>query len=128
MISERLHKLFLLSIPLFIVHGIEEYLTGFYNVDDILFGHLSPDISQSAFAIFQVLWWIFLITIYKLSKSKYGFNLMIFVGLIYIFELHHLIHALFIEKAYYPGVITAIGFPIFTLFFWKELIKNRRKT
>lgn len=125
MTFDKLRNIFLLSIPLFILHGMEEYITGFYKVDDILFGHITPNIAQPAFAIFQVLWWILLVVIYKLSKKKWGFKLTLFAGLIYIFELHHLIHALFIEKSYYPGVLTATIFPIFAFLFWKQVFSRR---
>lgn len=126
MTSNKLRMIFLLSIPFFIIHGIEEYITGFYKVDVLLFGHLSPNISQPAFILFQILWWILLIIIFKLTKTKRNFNLMIIVGFIYIFELHHLIHTFFIEKAYYLGTITALVFPFFTFFFWKEFLRTRR--
>ena len=99
---------------------------GFYKVDEILFGRLSPNISQPAFAIFQLIWWILLIKIYKSTKRKWSASLAFFVGFIYLFEFHHLVHTFFIEKAYYTGSVTALGFPIFALFYWKELLKRKR--
>ena len=123
----RLKKLYFFSIPVFIIHGIEEYFTGFDRVDDILFGRLSPDISQTAFVAFQLSWWILLISIaHGLSKGKWGLKIFVAIGLIYIFEFGHLIHAV-LEKAYYPGMITALAFPLIAFSYWKELIKNWRK-
>ena len=33
MISTKLKNIFLISIILFITHGVEEFFTGFYNID-----------------------------------------------------------------------------------------------
>ncbi len=123
MISIRLRNIFLLSIPLFVVHGIEEYLTGFYKVDDILFGHLTESVAQPAFIIFQVIWWFLLLIIANQINQKWAFKALIIVGITYMLEVHHLIHAL-IAKGYYPGATTALLFPFIAFFFWKEIIKR----
>ncbi len=126
MISSKIKNIFLFSIPLFIAHGTEEYFTGFYKVDDIIFGHLRQEAAQPAFLTLQIIWWVMLIiTGLKLITSKWAFRIMIFVGLVYIFEIHHLIHA-FVLKAYYPGVITALVFPLVAFLFWKEMIRIYR--
>lgn len=110
------------------IHGIEEYFTGFYKIDDILFGHLPVYISQPTFVIFQLLWWTLLITIgTKMNKRTFNTGLLTAIGLVYIFEAHHLIHAFFIEKSYYPSVVTALAFPVVAFFYWKELLKNWSK-
>lgn len=127
MITKNLRKIFLFSIPLFMLHGSEEYLTGFYKVDDILFGRLNPEISQMAFIVFQLsLWSLLILTGLKAFGTKWTNRLIVLAGVIYIFEAQHLIHA-FIDKVYYPGSYTALIFPIFAVIFWREFIKNRGK-
>ena len=124
MSSKKLLTIFVFSIPLFITHGIEEYFTGFYKVDDILFGRLSPDISQTAFTAFQLFWWTLLVAIaVGMSKGKLGFKMAVVIGLVYIFELQHLLHA-FLDKAYFPGMVTALAFPLIAFLYWKVLIKK----
>lgn len=128
MISSKLKKIFTISIPVFVVHGLEEYFTGFYRVDPhfkFFFGILDTmSVSQSTFLVFQIMLWLALAVFALLVTSeKWRFRLMMLPGLIYIYELHHFWSA-FDEGGYYPGVITALAFPIIGFFFWKELWVN----
>ena len=127
MISQKLKNIFLLSIPLFIAHGIEEYLTGLYKVDSHVksmfgyFEHLAP--LQATFLIFQIMLWLLLIVSYLLIRSeKWQLWLMIIPGVIFIYELHHFYKA-FDVGGYYPGLITALLFPVIGGFYWKEWVK-----
>ncbi|MBY0473342.1 HXXEE domain-containing protein [Patescibacteria group bacterium] len=130
MITNKLKYIFALSIPLFIAHGIEEYLTGFYNLDqwdEWIFGLLPfTSIHQAMFATFQVMFWLLLlVSLILLFSERTRLYALGLVGVIYIFELHHLVKALF-SGGYYPGLITALLFPIVAFFFWREFIKNKR--
>ena len=127
MLSKRIHNLFLISIVLFITHGLEEYFTGFYNVDNIfkfvfhVFENMS--IPQAIFFLFQIMWWSLLIISYLLIfKKNWILVLLTIYALVFIFEIHHIIKAV-IYWEYYPGSITAIFFPVLGFFYWKELIK-----
>ncbi len=81
---------------------------------------------QSTFLLFQIMIWLFLIIfLFLITNEKWQLRLMIIPGLIYIFELHHLWKAL-IAWGYYPGLITAIAFPIVGFLFWKELLKHNK--
>jgi small-conductance mechanosensitive channel len=42
---------------------------------------------------------------------------------VYISELHHIWKAV-VSWSYYPGLITALAFPVIGFFFWRELIKS----
>jgi hypothetical protein len=131
MISKKLKTIFALSIPIFIAHGLEEYLVGFYNVDNIFKFVFRPfeimTVLQATFLLFQIMIWLLLIISFLLiSNEKWKLRLMIIPGLVYIFELHHIWKALILWD-YYPGVITAIIFPIIGFLFWKELFKNWKK-
>jgi len=126
--SNKLKFLFLVSIPIFIVHGVEEYVTGFYNVDshaNFLFGYFyTLPTPQATFLLFQVMLWLALvISALLISGEKWRLRLMVVPGLIYIYELHHFWKAIEIG-GYYPGVLTALAFPIVGLFYWGELLKN----
>ncbi|MDP3784650.1 MAG: HXXEE domain-containing protein [bacterium] len=128
MISQKLKNIFFISIPVFIAHGSEEYFNGFYNVDSIFkfFFHYfdSMSIPQATFLLFQIMIWLALIIVaFLITSQKWQLRLMVIPGLIYIFELHHIWKAL-MSGGYYPGVITAIAFPIIGFLFWKELLKN----
>ena len=128
MISKKLKLLFLLSIPLFITHGLEEYFTGFFNIDPIfkfVFQYFeNMTVFQATFLLFQIMLWLFLITFFFLILGgKWPLRLMVILGVVLIFELHHIIRTI-VEWSYYPGTITALLFPILAFFFWKELINN----
>ncbi|HLD04667.1 MAG TPA: HXXEE domain-containing protein [Candidatus Nanoarchaeia archaeon] len=131
MITKKLQTLFLFSIPLFIAHGLEEYFTGFYLVDPIFKFALGPLLtlptSQATFLLFQLMLWLLLIISYIILKQGRALLIfMTFIGLIFIFELHHLLEAIF-SMNYYPGTLTALLFPILGFFYWKELIQNWKK-
>ena len=128
MISSRLKNIFILSILVFIAHGLEEYFTGLYNVDshvEFMFGYFNtlPNL-QAIFFLFQIMFWFTLIIFALLiSGEKWQLRLMIIPGLVYIYELYHFWKAISVG-GYYPGLITALMFPVIAFFFWKELIRN----
>ncbi len=128
MITSRLKTIFALSIPLFIAHGIEEILTGFYAVDAwdaYLFQPFAQlPLHGVMFVTFQLMLWLLLVVfLVLLLGEKWRFRLLAVIGVVYIFELHHPIKAL-LAGGYYPGLITSLLFPILAFFFWKEWIKN----
>ncbi len=127
--TKRLHNLFVLAIPLFIVHGLEEYFTGFYKIDaSFLYtiGRLSNNTAKT-FLFFQVMVWLVLAATAALRLPKrWTLALLTFWGIVMIFELHHVYEAL-ILGGYYPGLVTALLFAIIGYFYWKELIKNYKQ-
>lgn len=132
MITTRLKTIFALSIPLFIAHGVEEFITGFYNVDAWDQAIFSPIASLSVhgamFATFQIMLWLLLIvSLLLLINERTRLYMLGIVGLIYLFELHHVVKAITVG-GYYPGLLTAVFFPIFAYFFWKEWLHVRSIT
>src|SRR3989344_5164662 len=124
MISTKLKTIFGLSIPLFIAHGIEEFLTGFYNLDawdQAIFAPLaSLSVHGAMFLTFQIMFWLLLIISFLLLRGeRVQFYLLALLGVIYIFELHHIVKAI-LAGGYYPGLITSLAFPVVAVFFWKE--------
>ena len=127
MISKKLLNLFLLSTVLFIAHGIEELITGLYQVDShvkFMFSFvdkLTP--IHGAFLVFQIMLWLTLIISYLLLRGpKWQLRLMFIPAIIFIYELHHLYKAV-TTGGYYPGLITALLFPVIGFYFWKELLR-----
>ncbi len=128
MISKKLRTIFLISIPLFVAHGLEEYFTGFYNVDSIFQFIIQPldkmSFSQGAFLEFQILFWLLLVIAFFLLQSrKTALYLMTILGVFFILELEHIAKAV-ISGNYYPGLVTATLFPFIGFFYWKELLRE----
>lgn len=127
MISKKLKNIFFFAIILFILHTLEEYFTGFYNVDPLLFkplGQILPISSQMAFIVFQIIWIFLLIMSYRLKASrKLLLIVSIFWGIVLVLELEHLYQA-FSFGRYTPGLVTSLLFPVVSFFYWKELLKN----
>ena len=126
----RLRKLFLVSIPLFIAHGLEEIFTGFSNIDQqvgFVFSKLVelPDI-QALFVLMQIMLWLTFVIVYLSFRGpKWQLRLMFLLGLVLIYELHHLYNAIRVG-GYYPGLITALFLYVLGFFFWKELLRIRK--
>jgi len=130
MVSNKLRNIFLISIPLFILHGIEELLTKFYDIYPLLnfkwTENIFQSIPQATFFFFQIMWWLLLIVAYILLKKDRGtIYLMTFVGLIYIYEITHILSAV-VTQGYTPGFTTGLVFPFIAFFYWKELLNNWR--
>ncbi len=127
MISKKIQNLFLISIFLFIAHGLEEYFTGFYNVDSLFyfaFRHFeNMSVFQAAFLVFQIMLWVLLVISYLLIFKKNWLSALLTIpAIVSTVEIHHLIKAV-IHQGYYPGSVTAFVLFIFGFFYWKELIK-----
>lgn len=130
--TTKLKNLFLLSIILFILHGTEELITGFYNIDPqvkAMFSFVEKMTPfHAAFLVFQIMLWLVLAVSYLLLQGeKWQLRLMAIPGLVMIYELYHIYKSITLGS-YYPGLITALFFPIIGYFFWKELIKNYKLT
>lgn len=126
--TKKLKTIFAISIPLFIVHGLEEYFSGYYiqsGFYSFVFEPLGKMTNpESIFWLFQIMFLLLLIiSSLLLISEKWRLRVMIIPGLVYLFEIQHLLNAL-VHWGYYPGAITAIAYPIIAFFFWQELIEN----
>lgn len=131
MISSRLKLIFGLSLPLFALHGLEEYLTGFYRQDAwdaVVFAPImSMNAHKAMFATFEIMLVLLLtISFLLLLGERWRIWLLAVLGLIYVFEVHHIVKALQ-AGGYYPGLITALVFPVVAYFFWREWLKVYQK-
>lgn len=131
MISNKLKTIIFLSAPFFVLHQTEEYLTKFYQIDDLsrfAFQLFEPMGSlQATFLLFEIMTIVLFIVSYLFLKGgKAILALAILFGSVFIFELHHLVKAIQ-TGGYYPGIVTAIFIYILGFFYWKELLINWRK-
>lgn len=129
MISKNLQFLFLLSLFLITVHGIEETLTGFRHSDSFVvsLANYFNTTPETFYWVFHIIWWTLLPTAYVfLRKSTVILPLLTLFSVVFAFELHHVAKALIVNQ-YYPGMITAFFYPILGIFFYSELIRNWRQ-
>lgn len=127
MLTKRLKIIFGLSIPLFILHGIEEIRTGFYEanaVNEFIFRPLERMSEHEVmFITFQIMFWLLLVVAFLMTISeRWRLRMMFVLGVVYIVELHHVWKAI-VVGGYYPGLYTSLLFPVVGFFFWKELVK-----
>ena len=130
MISDKLKHIFLLSLLLIYAHGVEEIITGFqYSDSFIVYGaNLSNTTPEIFYWVSHLIWWLSLPILFLLfNKSRLGLLLMTLYGLIFFIELHHPIKGILIGS-YYPGMITAMLYPIFGIFYWKQIIIDWKMT
>ena len=122
MISSRLKNIFALSIPVFIIHGSEEYFTGLYNFDSFYQSFSNPKI-VFVFIVLVLLNISLIVSYILIQKNKGVFILSFLLGLLFIYQLVHIYKAIIIG-GYYPGLYTSLIFPILGYFYWREFIKN----
>ncbi len=117
-------KIYFSLFWLFLAHAVEEYLTRFYEVDQII-ATLSSNLLVSQQTIFfwvQALWLGLLMSIHHLSK-RYEIPrwLLGIIGIVFIVELSHLVPAVLAWR-YYPGLVTSLAIIAFGFFYWKTLL------
>ena len=128
MASKKLKLLFAISIPIFMVHGLEELWTNFYSVDThyhALIGALhGMPVYKATFLLFNVMTWLWLITsLLLITNPKWQLRLAFLPMVLYVFELHHLID---IARAlrYTPGAITGLAFPFLAVLYGRQWLRD----
>ena len=127
--TNKLVNIFFLSTLLIIAHMLEEWFSGFYNIFPFILYlvYLFQTTQRAVFGTFILMSWLLLFVILGfLSGRKWIRIILCIFGIIFIFELHHPIRAIF-AGTYYPGAITGAVFPFLGFFFWRELLKNWKK-
>lgn len=113
---------------LFVLHGTEEYFTGFYNVDGLFLWIMRPFQGLASldvlFLLFQIIFWLLLGLVF-ITKMYGRLSIIVLLTLIFVFELHHILRTVFL-RAYYPGTITSLFFPVIGFLMWKAFLKARR--
>lgn len=127
--SKKIKKLFLWSLLLVYLHGIEELVRGFQDIDIFMIslGKLVGLTSAQFYWAFHTLWWVSLPTLYILFKdSKKGIIAFRLYSFAFIIELHHLIKAILLNN-YYPGLATSLLYIILGVFYWKQTYLDSKK-
>ena len=110
----------LIATLLLVAHATEEYLSKFYDIDSSV-QFLASNIGTTplvALVLVHLVLALFLLILVFNQKNKLLFAVL---GLILLFESHHIIESVLIGS-YYPGVITAVLIVVFCFFFWRRFI------
>ena len=124
MTSKRLDPLFLAALILIYLHGLEEVLAGFQHIDSFMEfgGRLFNTSTENFYWFSHLLWWLAVPVIFLIFRKKpIILPLLALFGAVFFIETHHLVKSLLVQS-YYPGMITAFLYPIFGIYFYKELI------
>lgn len=120
-----------LSILLFVPHGLEEYFTGLYKVDNqtkYILEVLHINNYAAAFLATQIIFWILLLIAYSLVyKNKLVLPLMLILELILVYELSHIVDAVKVG-GYYPGLYTSLLFPFLAVYIFKFALRGAAQT
>lgn len=129
LVSSRLLRWLGLSIVVIIAHGIEEYLTGFQDVNPTVTipARYFATVPNGIFGVFQLMMWLLLIILFVVLKGQKRLVLRVLMifGVVLVTEVHHMIAAV-LRRGYYPGLVTALLFPLLAFGFWRELLREWR--
>ncbi|MDP3941342.1 MAG: HXXEE domain-containing protein [bacterium] len=129
MVSKSLKKIFLFTLLLIYLHGIEEVMGGFPQIDSFmqLGGSYFKITPEQFYWVSHILWWVLIPIMYIFfQKKKFAIFLFSFFGLFFFVELHHIVRAILL-RGYYPGVLTAIAYSVIGVVYWRELINDWKK-
>lgn len=118
------------SIVFLIIHAVEEYRSGFPEMDRsfgwIVHTFRGMQFDQAVFILYQIALILALIVIFAVVFVRFSsLVLLVLIGLILIFESTHIIAAIFVG-GYYPGLYTAFISPILSVLYWLRLIFDFR--
>lgn len=129
MLSKTLRRIVFFTPLLFIFHSLEEYTTLYYTLSGFGFTWrwLYPQPDPQIFLVFEVgtLLFLALSAFFILRKKPPPLLLLFIFGLHYVYQGEHIFHTITL-KQYYPGLFTGVIFVVMGMFYWKELLKNRR--
>lgn len=126
--SIKLRQAFLLSIVMFVLHGLEEYFTGFYLIDKsylLTVGRLGTNPEMRFIAYQAVLWGVLLAGYFLVRKGKWRKPILLALGVIMVLELQHLYETV-VTRKYYPGSYTAVLFPFLAFLLYLAFQNSRR--
>ncbi len=132
MVSSRLRNLFLLAVPVGLVHVLEQWLFGFSEAFTVVKSYflplqnlfVQPEKAFLVLATFIMVAW-FLTTYFLLRGGKYQYRVLIFFGALFISEIHHLFASISQAK-YLAGTGTGVLFAAFGLLLVVRTIKEMR--
>lgn len=128
MITRRLRLLTVAGIVLMVLHGIEEWISGFFSIDPAfeMVAGLVRSKEEALFLAFQATWWLLLILFGLLTFSaRWRLRGLGLFGAVMVFEWTHLASSL-PSGMYFPGAISAALFVPLGVAFWVEYLRAYR--
>lgn len=120
-VPKQLQSLYFFSIPLFIIHVAEEFITLYYpQFFGIIYRQRNLPMDTFLYTETLVITGM-LIGAYALKKKLVPLSLMILPGLFYLYQFEHIEHTIKLQS-YYPGLFTGILLFILGLWFWGVLL------
>ncbi len=114
-----LYRLFYLSVPLFILHSVEEFITLYFVPN-----HFAHEIPIQTFISIEIITWVVLSSFaWLLSRRILSVPILVLPGILYLYQIEHIYHSIEIG-GYYPGTITGVALFVLGLFLWKELLSR----
>lgn len=113
-------KIIFIAAILFVLHIVEELITGFHKVDpSILFlGQMLSVETLIAFIFVQILLGILISLAYFTEVKAFK----VILGLAFIVELTHVMPSI-LSLRYTPGLLTALALVGAGIVYWKKLLK-----
>lgn len=122
MFSKNFQIIFLSSILLNWLHGVECTLTKYYEVGPVFMNYFHT-LPETAYFAFHIPFYLLLLGVYLLFRGGKGmFIPLAWYGTIFFTEFHHFIRGV-LHMSYYPGMITSFFFPFLGIFYIKEMCK-----
>ena len=107
-----------IAVPLFIIHAVEEYSRGLMKLDPFFRWIGSKGLPVFIFYVGEQ---ILLVTLLVWAIYQPKRWILILAGLLFIFEISHVISAIQVG-GYYPGLVTGVMLIILGGFYWKGLL------
>lgn len=117
----RIKNILKISIPLFIIHAVEEYMYGMVQMDP--FFQKVSDFTQVPLNIVYFVEQLLLVLVLLWAVYQPRRWLHILIGAIFVFEITHVTRAISI-MSYYPGLITGVLLLVLGGIYWKQLFKG----
>jgi len=126
-VTTRLRQIVFVAICLFVLHGIEEWVTGFYAADPTFewISRFTSSQPEAVFLGFQLSLWIWLVLFFvMLLGPQWRMRALLVFGIIMTAELEHLAFAV-VGRSYYPGSVSSLLFLPLSVAFWIEYRRLR---
>jgi uncharacterized protein with HXXEE motif len=127
-ITRRLRLLTWAGIVLMLLHGFEEWLSGFFSVDPSFefVARLVSSRQEALFVAFQATWWLLLLIFGILTFSaKWRLRALGLFGAVMVFEWMH-VGSSILSARYFPGAVTGLLFIPLGITFWIEYLRAWR--
>ena len=119
-------KAFALGASLLILHKVESYFAGEFDVDPsyAAVARMLADPHNVFVALVVTLGLIFVLVYLSAVGGRKRLLVFILAGLLFSHEIHHLIRSV-IQSSYYPGTVTGTLCFLYSIFYWRNLFSRQ---